>query len=208
MADLYLLPDGRRVRRGSDFSLPTKRTRIEAAIIGTDKAGNQFVEKPPYATTDVGAKYFPSNWLHVATPAMLKAEGIEPIEEDRDADQRFYHVGEGPIKKGRLTKIAKPRAIKDIQAMLLREVKDQARGHILSRFSLEKQATMQRRLANTETSVAERKKIIDGFVWIDDVLTHCDKLEAQIARLGNAQAAEKWAAKPRAWPKNPDVKEV
>lgn len=207
MADLFQLPDGRRIRKGQAFELMESRDRVQAAVIVTDDAGNESIKTPAKIVAGEEGKYYPDNWLGLASPAMLKKLGIEPLEEEQPADGRFYFSSEGPVKKGVVTQIVSPREIEDVQRWLVQDVKDQARSQILALFPLEKQQTMSMRLAAigrieepSEADVALQDQIIANQEWIEDVLAHSDALEDEIAKLKTAKAAEAWYAKPWEWP--------
>lgn len=211
MPDLFQLPNGSRVRKGSAFNMEIPRTIVEPAIVGTDKAGNQHIEKAARETESSSSQYFPDNWLHVATPAMLEVLGIVALEEEQPADPRFYFSNEGPVKKGVVTQVVTPRDIEDIQRSLTSEIKELARGTILARFSIEKQQTMSMRLAAIERLRAagdavgdDQNELYDQILadqgWIEDVLMHGQDLELEVAKLRTAKAAETWYSKPWDWP--------
>ncbi len=213
MADLYQLPDGRLIRRGTPFTLTETRKRVAPAIVGTADNGDQFIEKPAELVDVEESRLFPSNWLGAANGQELKARGITAIEEQPDPDTRYFMVSPGEVKDGVLTKHILPRPIEQLRKWMIDEARRQAGDLITQHYPLIEQTNdLAFRLGIADVAVPdsaddrELKLAKRRQAWIHDVKQYMRDLIADIEKLETAADAQAWHGTPADWPPFPEAK--
>lgn len=214
MADLYQLPDGRMIRRGTAFSLTEIRKRVVPAVIGTDEAtGDQFIAEPAKLVDAEQGRQFPANWLQIASKDMLDLFGIKPLTEQPDPDTRFFMVSPGGIVNGVLTKHVLPRPIDQLRRWLIDDTRRQATDLIQLHYPLADQVNDQQfqiELVNVAVPDTaddkELRKIKKRQGWMRDVKAYMRDLIADIEALTTAEDAKVWHSTPAEWPVWPETK--
>lgn len=213
MADLYKLPDGRLIRRGNAFSIALPRTVVVPAVVGTDEDGNQYIAEPAKLMDTEVAQSVPANWLQIASAKQLEAFGIEPIEEEPDADQRFFSSAPLDVRDGVLRKNHVERPIEQLRRWLSDETKRQAADLIQQHYPLADQVndqSLQIELANVAVPDTaddrELRRIRKRQGWVKEVRAYMRSLIDDIEALTNASEAKAWLETPAEWPEWPEKK--
>lgn len=207
--NVFIIPDGSRLRPGGVWPIVRSFTRIVPAQteIGTD--GNERVVAPLQEVTESQSFNISFAALDGMSAEGLAELGVSVAQEGVKPDARAYEFSEGQIVDGVVTYTRTPRPIEPLKNDMRSGIKIAARALILARYPDWKQANMTARAVEltlkraggeqwSDAEATEAAGLQAAWDWIKAVRAHSDVLEQAVAALRDNEAV--LAFEPAGWP--------